>query len=69
MRAAVADVALVYHCAAKVGDWGTWHEFQTGCIDATGTLAGPPRGAGVDRFIHISSTSAYGHPADREPDR
>jgi nucleoside-diphosphate-sugar epimerase len=64
--AATADVALVFHCAAKVGDWGRWHEFQTGCIDATRTLAQVAARAGVDRFVHISSTSAYGHPPDQE---
>jgi nucleoside-diphosphate-sugar epimerase len=64
--AATADIAQVYHCAAKVGDWGTWPEFQTGCMDATRTLAEIAGRTGVDRFLHISSTSAYGHPADRE---
>jgi len=64
--AALADVAHVYHCAAKVGDWGTWPEFQVGCLDATRTLAEAAGRAGVDRFLHISSTSAYGHPDDRE---
>jgi len=64
-KAAVADVALVFHCAAKVGDWGKWREFQTGCVDATRTLAEAAVNAGIDRFVHISSTSAYGHPADR----
>jgi 2-alkyl-3-oxoalkanoate reductase len=65
--AAVADVARVFHCAAKVGDWGRWREFQTGCVDATRVLAQAAMRAGIDRFIHISSTSAYGHPADRQP--
>jgi len=64
--AATAGVAQVYHCAAKVGDWGTWPEFQRGCMDATRTLAEAAGRSGVDRFLHISSTSAYGHPADRE---
>lgn len=64
--AATAGVVQVYHCAAKVGDWGTWPEFQRGCMDATRTLAESAGRAGVDRFLHISSTSAYGHPADRE---
>ncbi|MFI5455822.1 MAG: NAD-dependent epimerase/dehydratase family protein [Isosphaerales bacterium] len=64
--AAAANVALVFHCAAKVGDWGRWREFQTGCVDATRTLAQAAAHAGVDRFVHISSTSAYGHPPDQE---
>jgi nucleoside-diphosphate-sugar epimerase len=65
-EAATSGVSQVYHCAAKVGDWGTWAEFQRGCMDATRTLAEAAGRSGVDRFLHISSTSAYGHPADRE---
>jgi nucleoside-diphosphate-sugar epimerase len=61
---AVAGVTRVYHCAAKVGDWGRWHEFQTGCVDATRVLAQAAATEAIDRFIHISSTSAYGHPAE-----
>lgn len=63
---ALEGVDVVYHCAAKVGDWGSWSEFQVGCIDATRTLAEAAARAGVDRFVHVSSTSAYGHPRDRE---
>ena len=63
-KAAVAGVSRVFHSAAKVGDWGRWHEFQTGCVDATRILAQAAASEGIDRFIHISSTSAYGHPAE-----
>jgi 2-alkyl-3-oxoalkanoate reductase len=63
---AAAGVALVFHCAAKVGDWGKWREFQTGCVDATRSLALAAARTSVDRFIHISSTSAYGHPTDQD---
>jgi 2-alkyl-3-oxoalkanoate reductase len=63
-KSAVTGVTRVFHCAAKVGDWGRWNEFQTGCVDATRVLAQAAASAGVDRFIHISSTSAYGHPAE-----
>jgi nucleoside-diphosphate-sugar epimerase len=62
---AVRGVAVVYHAAAKVGDWGRWSEFQVGCIDATRNLATAASEAGVGRFLHISSTSAYGHPHDQ----
>src|SRR4051812_33965084 len=61
---AAEGVDRVYHSAAKVGDWGPWREFQVGCIDATRNLATAAAGAGVGRFLHISSTSAYGHPAE-----
>jgi 2-alkyl-3-oxoalkanoate reductase len=62
---AVRGMDAVYHSAAKVGDWGPWREFQAGCIDATRNLAEASASAGVGRFLHISSTSAYGHPPER----
>lgn len=64
---AVQGVETVYHAAAKVGDWGPWREFQTSCIDATRNLGEAAAAARVRRFLHISSTSAYGHPADGSP--
>ncbi|MFO0891909.1 MAG: NAD-dependent epimerase/dehydratase family protein [Isosphaeraceae bacterium] len=64
---ALDGCALVFHCAAKVGDWGAWKEFQVGCLDATRTLAEAASRAGVERFVHISSTSAYGHPPEGSP--
>ena len=60
--AALRGTRVVYHAAAKVGDWGRWEEFQSACLDATESLARAAIAAGVDRFLHISSTSAYGHP-------
>ena len=46
----------------RLGDLG---EFQTGCIDATREPRPRRRAtARVGRFLHISSTSAYGHPAE-----
>jgi 2-alkyl-3-oxoalkanoate reductase len=64
---AVQGVEVVYHSAAKVGDWGPWREFQAACVDATGHLAEAALDAGVSRFVHVSSTSAYGHPAEGGP--
>ena len=64
---AVRGVDVVYHCAAKVGDWGRWSEFESACLDGTRNLAGAAAEAGVERFLHISSTSAYGHPAEGSP--
>jgi nucleoside-diphosphate-sugar epimerase len=63
--AAIQGVDVVYHAAAKVGDWGRWPEFQAHCIDATRNLARAAAATSVARFVHISSTSAYGHPTDR----
>jgi nucleoside-diphosphate-sugar epimerase len=64
-RRAVQGVQVLYHSAAKVGDWGRWQQFQVDCIDATRTLANAAAEVGIDRFLHISSTSAYGHPPDQ----
>jgi 2-alkyl-3-oxoalkanoate reductase len=64
-RRAVRGVEVVYHAAAKVGDWGRWRQFQADCIEATRTIAGASAEGGVGRFLHVSSTSAYGHPHDR----
>jgi nucleoside-diphosphate-sugar epimerase len=55
-----ADV--VYHCAARVGDWGPWRVFQREIIDATAHLLQACRTAGVGRVLHVSSIIVYGHP-------
>ncbi len=62
---AVRGISLVFHCAAKVGDWGSRNEFRAGGLDATRTLADAAARVGVERLVHISSTSAYGHPPDQ----
>ena len=62
LEQACAGAEVVYHSAARVGDWGPWHEFQRDTIEATGNLARVAQKVGVRRFVHISSISAYGHP-------
>jgi nucleoside-diphosphate-sugar epimerase len=64
---ATQGARVVYHCAAKVGDWGNWGEFKTACLDGTRNLAEAAIASGVGRFLHISSTSAYGHPPEGGP--
>jgi len=59
---ACKDIDVVYHAAARVGDWGPWKEFQKHTIDATDNLAHAAQLASVRRFLHVSSISAYGHP-------
>ena len=61
---ATRGVDRIFHAAAKVGDWGSWQDFKTGCLDATTHLADAALSNGVSRFVHISSTSAYGHPTE-----
>jgi nucleoside-diphosphate-sugar epimerase len=60
---AMKDVRVAYHAAAKVGDWGTKTEFEGDTVEGTRNVAQASLRAGVERLIHVSSTSAYGHPA------
>ncbi|MFW6133584.1 MAG: NAD-dependent epimerase/dehydratase family protein [Planctomycetota bacterium] len=62
LAAACKGAHTVYHAAARVGDWGPWHEFQAISIDGTRNMLAAARDAGVERFVHVSSISAYGHP-------
>lgn len=59
---AMDGVDVVYHVAARVGDWGPWREFVAGTIEGTRNATEAAAKAGVGRFLHISSISAYGHP-------
>lgn len=61
LTAACKGVAIVYHAAARVGDWGPWKDFVRVSIDGTRNLLEAAIKAGVGRFLHISSISAYGH--------
>ena len=58
---ACRGVEVVYHAAAKVGDWGPWDEFQRITIDGTRNVVEAAIAASVRRFLHISSISAYGY--------
>ncbi len=58
----VEGADVVYHCAARVGDWGPWRVFQCEVIDATANLLDACRIAGVGRVLHVSSIIVYGHP-------
>jgi nucleoside-diphosphate-sugar epimerase len=65
LRRAVEGADVVYHCAARVGDWGPWRVFQREVIDATANLLDACRAAGVGRVLHVSSIIVYGHPRIR----
>jgi nucleoside-diphosphate-sugar epimerase len=62
---AMQGADVVYHCAARVGDWGPWPAFREGVIDATGNLLDACRATGVGRVLHVSSIIVYGHPQER----
>jgi nucleoside-diphosphate-sugar epimerase len=64
LRRAVDGADVVYHCAARVGDWGPWSLYRREIIDATGHLLGACRSAGAGRVLYVSSVTVYGHPRD-----
>jgi nucleoside-diphosphate-sugar epimerase len=45
-----------------VGDWGPWPEFVAITIEGTRHMIEAAARAGAQRFLHVSSISAYGHP-------
>jgi 2-alkyl-3-oxoalkanoate reductase len=65
LRRALNGADVVYHCAARVGEWGPWRQFQEGIIDAAGRVFDACRDVSVGRLLHVSSISVYGHPRDR----
>lgn len=62
LRDACHGVDVVYHAAARVGDWGPWEDFVRISIEGTQYLLEAAGAASVKRFLHISSISVYGHP-------
>jgi len=62
IAAAMDGVRTVYHGAAMVGDWGPWSDYVALTIEGTRSMILAAARAGVERFLHISSMSAYGHP-------
>lgn len=61
LRRACEGVDVVYHAAARVGDWGPWSDFVRVSIDGTRNLLEAAAQQKVRRFLHISSVSVYGH--------
>ena len=66
LERAVGGADVVYHCAARVGDWGPWRAFEREVIDATANLLDACRIARVGRVLHVSSIIVYGHPHIRQ---
>jgi nucleoside-diphosphate-sugar epimerase len=65
VRRTVDGADLVYHAAARVGEYGSWQQFREQVIDATRHVVEACRAAGVPRLLHVSSVSVYGHPRPR----
>ncbi len=65
IRRAVAGADVVYHCAARVGEWGPWSAFREGIIEPAERVFDACRDARVGRLLHVSSIAVYGHPRER----
>ncbi len=59
---------FVLHCAALVSDWATTEEIKAANMVGTRNVLEASVAAGVERFIHVSSTDVYGYPGGRDID-
>lgn len=61
-RAALARGAsgcgVAFHLAAKLGEWGSWAEFERGNVDGTRNALAACAEAGVRRFVHCGTEAA-----------
>jgi nucleoside-diphosphate-sugar epimerase len=64
LTAATDGVSVIYHCAALSTDWGPRDEFYAANVQGVRNLL--EAAAGVDRFVHISTTDVYGYRAEAE---
>src|SRR5439155_21592992 len=59
VRRAVAGVEVVFHCAAKVGDWGPVEDYRAVNVEATRCLLEACRLRPLKRFVYFSSLGVY----------
>ncbi len=57
LKAAVRDIDVVFHVAAKAGVWGRYHEYDMVNVLGTERVIGAAFGSGVTRFVFTSSPS------------
>jgi nucleoside-diphosphate-sugar epimerase len=59
VREALQGVTVVFHCAAKVGDWGPVDDYRAVNVEALRGLLEACRGQSLQRFVHFSSLGVY----------
>jgi len=59
LKEAARGVQAVFHCAAKVGDWGDVEEYRHANVGGTRHLLEAVSGTNLQRFIHFSSLGIY----------
>jgi nucleoside-diphosphate-sugar epimerase len=67
VRRAFDGAAVVYHCAAPVGNWGPRAAIEREIVGTTRVVLEAAAAADVGRVLHVSSVSVYGHPGDGGP--
>ena len=60
LKRAMRGVKVVVHCAAPIGDWGSYRHFYDGIVRGTGNVLEAAMEARVEKFVHLSSTLVYG---------
>jgi nucleoside-diphosphate-sugar epimerase len=56
---ALDGVEVVFHCAARVGDWGPVEEFRAVNVGGLHALLEACKGRPLTRFVHFSSLGVY----------
>jgi nucleoside-diphosphate-sugar epimerase len=56
---AVAGVDVIFHCAAKVGDWGPVDDYGAVNVGGLRSLLEACRARPLRRFVHLSSLGVY----------
>ncbi len=59
LRGICDGIDVIFHCAARVTDWGTKRQFYRAILDATQNLLDEARGQAC-RFVYVSSIAALG---------
>jgi nucleoside-diphosphate-sugar epimerase len=59
---AVDGCSHVIHCGALVSDWATKNDIKKINVKGTRLLLEASADAGVQRFVHLSTTDVYGYP-------
>jgi nucleoside-diphosphate-sugar epimerase len=59
LTAALEGVDVVFHCAARVGDWGPVDDYRRVNVEGTRNLLEACRGRPLRRFVHFSTLGVY----------
>jgi nucleoside-diphosphate-sugar epimerase len=59
LREALQGVDVVFHCAAKVGDWGPAEDYRAVNVEGTRALLDACRSVSLSRFVYFSSLGVY----------